>query len=87
MIWAPHANRPREVPDSIDVSRFATRVRRSVSTQRKKIHRESVDKSQLRAFRRAARELGADENEERFQETLRTVAKKKEKRSVPTKIK
>jgi hypothetical protein len=32
---------------------------------------------QIRDFRRAARELGCDESEERFQEALRTVAKRK----------
>jgi len=34
---------------------------------------------QIRAFRKAARELGCDESEERFQEALRTVAKQKPK--------
>jgi hypothetical protein len=29
------------------------------------------------AFRKAARELGADESDERFKETLRTLAKHK----------
>jgi hypothetical protein len=43
-------------------------------------------KAQLAAFRKAARERGADESEERFKETLRALAKqepqpmKKEKR-------
>jgi len=32
---------------------------------------------QAKAFRKAARELGADDNEERFKEALRTVAKAK----------
>lgn len=32
---------------------------------------------QLAAFRKAAREAGADDNEERFQDALRTVAKAK----------
>ncbi len=32
---------------------------------------------QVKAFRKAARELGADNNEERFKEALRTVAKAK----------
>jgi hypothetical protein len=35
------------------------------------------DKSQLAAFKKAARELGSDNSEERFQEALRTVAKAK----------
>jgi hypothetical protein len=33
--------------------------------------------SQLRAFRKAARELGADESEARFDTALKTVAKHK----------
>jgi len=32
---------------------------------------------QVKAFRKAARELGCDENEGRFKEALRTVAKAK----------
>jgi len=35
------------------------------------------DRKQAAAFRKAAREIGADDNEERFQEALRTVAKAK----------
>jgi hypothetical protein len=35
------------------------------------------DRNQLRAFRKAAREAGCDDNEERFQDALRTVAKAK----------
>jgi hypothetical protein len=46
-------------------------------TKHKKIHRENVDKSQARAFRKAARDLGCDDNEERFKDALRTVAKAK----------
>jgi hypothetical protein len=34
-------------------------------------------KSQIAAFRKAARELGCDPSEERFQKALRTVAKQK----------
>jgi hypothetical protein len=37
----------------------------------------SENKQQLAAFRKAVRELGADENEDRFKETLRQIAKKK----------
>lgn len=48
-----------------------------MSTERKQSHRNNVDKSQIRAFRKAARELGLDESEERFQATLRTLAKAK----------
>jgi hypothetical protein len=35
------------------------------------------DRKQAAAFRKAARELGADDNEDRFKEALRTVAKHK----------
>jgi hypothetical protein len=35
------------------------------------------DKKQAAAFRKAARDLGCDPSEERFQEALRTVAKAK----------
>jgi hypothetical protein len=35
------------------------------------------DKSQVKRFRKAARALGCDENEGRFQEALRKVAKHK----------
>jgi hypothetical protein len=42
------------------------------------------DKTQVAAFRRAARELGCDESEERFQEALRTVAKQKPKPKLRT---
>ena len=37
------------------------------------------DKDQIASFRKAARELGCDESEERFQEALRTIAKQKSK--------
>ena len=36
-----------------------------------------VDRKQTAAFRKAARELGCDDNEEQFKEALRTVAKHK----------
>jgi hypothetical protein len=50
--------------------------------QHKQIHGDSGDKprsaaDQVRAFRKVARELGADESDERFKETLRTLAKHK----------
>jgi hypothetical protein len=35
------------------------------------------ESDQIRDFRKAAKELGADESEERFKETLRTLAKHK----------
>jgi hypothetical protein len=37
----------------------------------------TTQKSQLAAFRKAARELGCDDNEERFKDALRTVSKAK----------
>jgi hypothetical protein len=37
------------------------------------------ENEQVKAFRKAARELGCDESEERFQEALRAVAKQKPK--------
>jgi len=33
------------------------------------------DRAQVKAFRKAAREAGADDNEERFKDALRTIAK------------
>lgn len=38
------------------------------------------DEAQVKAFRKAARELGADESEERFEDALRKIAKRKENR-------
>ena len=40
-----------------------------------KPEKPTKDADQAKAFRKAARELGCDDNEERFQEALRTVAK------------
>lgn len=37
------------------------------------------DEEQTKAFRKAARELGADENEDRFKDALRRLAKHKPK--------
>jgi hypothetical protein len=34
------------------------------------------DSAQMKAFRKAAREAGADDNEERFQEALRKITKR-----------
>ena len=42
---------------------------------------------QVKAFRKAARELGCDESEERFQETLRALAKRKPQRDESEKTK
>ena len=39
--------------------------------------KNKLPEDQTRAFRKAARELGCDDNEERFQEALRTLAKTK----------
>lgn len=45
---------------------------------KQKVNGQSEDsKKQLAEFRKAARELGLDESEERFQATLRTIAKAK----------
>jgi hypothetical protein len=41
------------------------------------------DPKQSEAFRKAARELGADESEKRFQDALRKVAKHKPKDDPP----
>lgn len=38
---------------------------------------DSGDKSQAKAFRKAARELGADVSDDRFKDVLRTIAKAK----------
>jgi hypothetical protein len=38
---------------------------------------KETDRKQAAAFRKAAREAGCDDNEERFQDALRTVAKGK----------
>jgi hypothetical protein len=38
------------------------------------------DQNQVKTFSKAARELGADESEERFKDTLRTIAKAKPSR-------
>jgi hypothetical protein len=34
-----------------------------------------ADKNQLKAFRKAARDLGADQSDERFKDALRKIAK------------
>ena len=41
----------------------------------KKIKTQPDDKEQAAAFRKAARELGCDGNEDRFQGALRTIAR------------
>jgi len=55
----------------------STRVSGAMSTRHKQIHRDSGNKSQVRAFRKAARELGADKSDERFKGVLRKIAKAK----------
>jgi hypothetical protein len=45
----------------------------------KKSAQKQSPKEQAAAFRKAARELGGDENEERFKDALRTIAKAKPK--------
>ena len=39
--------------------------------------KQEPDKQQLRAFRKAVRELGADQSDERFKDALRKIAKAK----------
>jgi len=46
-----------------------------------------ADKKQAAAFRKAARELGADASNERFQEALRAIAKAKPQPRPPRKQK
>ena len=53
------------------------RLSGAMSTRHKQIHRGSGDKSQVRVFRKAARELGADQSDERFKDALRKIAKAK----------
>jgi len=60
----------------------ATRIGMAPPIKHKQLHGDSGDNAragaeQVKAFRKAARELGGDESEERFQEALRTVAKVK----------
>lgn len=40
-------------------------------------HKPEADKSQIATFRKAARELGCDESEDKFKDALRTIAKQK----------
>ena len=40
---------------------------------------KSDDREQWAAFRKAARDLGCDENEQRLKDALRTIAKQKPK--------
>jgi hypothetical protein len=47
----------------------------------KKAKQNQSPKDQVAAFRKAARELGCDESEERFQEALRAVGKQKTKKA------
>jgi len=45
--------------------------------QKTQTQQSRESKQQVATFRKAARELGLDESEERFQATLRTLAKAK----------
>jgi hypothetical protein len=58
----------------LDKQNAADLVKRPMKT---KTNKPAPDKAQVAAFRKAARELGCDESEERFQEALRTIAKQK----------
>ena len=51
--------------------------RKTRMTLSKKKTPKNDDRKQLAAFRKAARELGCDDSEERFKDALRTVAKAK----------
>jgi hypothetical protein len=58
--------------------------------QHKRIHGDSGEKphtptDQAKAFRKAARELGCDESEDRFQGALRIIAKAKPQPQSPSK--
>jgi hypothetical protein len=46
-------------------------------------HKKTSHSEQIRAFRKAAREAGCDDNEERFQDALRRVAKAKPSKKPP----
>jgi hypothetical protein len=47
------------------------------------MQRERENKQQLAAFRKAARDADCDDDEERFQDALRTVAKAKPREEKP----
>jgi hypothetical protein len=53
----------------------------------KKIKTQPDDKEQAAAFRKAARELGADAGDDRFKDVLRTLAKAKPQPQPPKKAK
>jgi hypothetical protein len=63
----------RGVLDKKSATDFGETVGEEVKTKTKE------PKSQIAAFRKAARELGCDESEERFQEALRVLGTKKPK--------
>ena len=48
---------------------------------------EKTDKGQLKAFRKAARDLGADAGDDQFKGVLRTLAKAKPQPQPPKKAK
>jgi hypothetical protein len=49
------------------------------NSSRRQTSQSKADADQARVFRKAARELGCDDNEGRFQQALRTLAKTKPK--------
>jgi hypothetical protein len=51
----------------------------------KKAKKIQTPKEQAAAFRKAARELGADESEDQFKDVLRTIAKTKPQPQPPKK--
>lgn len=50
---------------------------KEAASERKSQSGKQTPADQLRAFRKAARELGYEDNEDRFKSALRTVAKAK----------
>lgn len=52
-------------------------MKRRAMTKKSNVQLDRESKQQVAAFRKAARELGADESKERFQDALRKIAKQK----------
>ena len=60
---------------------------RRPSQRTKMAKQEKTDKGQLKAFRKAARDLGADAGDDQFKGVLRTLAKAKPQPQPPKKAK
>lgn len=52
-----------------------------MSSERRYLRRMEKEKTQLERFKEAARELGTDDDEERFNEKLKNLAKQKQDES------